>query len=238
MRALRLLAPLAALFAAACGRGALEGGPSCPQDPNAPPISFSVTTSTAPAAVRRDLDMAQISLLRGEIGPDDGNLQGLTVVEHRLYYKTGVAVSKGLFRRRSCAWIETLAVDLTPGEATIYVPREYDDGSCEAEEILRHERQHEDIHRRGLEYVAAGMRLALDQAKWLPSRRTPLEVADRAEADKRFDAMILKVLQPPYDEFKKTLAAEQAVIDLPENYRWVSLRCPGWKHALTRGAAK
>lgn len=132
-------------------------------------------------------------------------------------------------RSGACAWLERLSVDITPSTVTIYIPSEYPEGSCEDAEILRHERQHEDIHRGALDQAAEEMRLALSRADWLPARGTPLEVADRAEAEKRLDEMVLKVVQPPYDAFKQRLAHDQAVIDLPENYEWVTRRCRDWK---------
>ena len=226
----RLIPILVLLAAAACENALPTGGPACPHDEFLDrQVPFNVVVSSVPTLVRRDLDIEALSRIRNaeRLGP--GKLQGLTVVEHRLGYNTGVAVAKGFLRPRSCAWLESLTVDLTPGEVTIYVPREYAEGSCEDTEILRHERQHEDIHRRGLEESAEETRRALARAKWLPARGTPLEVAGRAEAERRLDEMVLKVIQPEYDQFKERLEKEQAVIDLPENYQWVTRRCPGWK---------
>lgn len=193
-------------------------------------MPFTVLVSSVPTVVRRDLTIDALGRMRNADKLDGtGKLQGLTIVEHRLGYKTGVAMGQGFFKSRACAWLESLTVDLTPGEVAIYVPREYPEGSCEYTEVLRHERQHEDIHRRGLEEAADETRRALARAKWLPARGTPLEVADRPEAEKRLDGMVLRAIQPSYDRFKESLEKEQAVIDLPENYDQVTRRCRGWK---------
>lgn len=227
----RLIPLFALLAAAACERASPTGGPACPHDEFLDrEVPFTVTISSVPTVVRRDLDIAALGRLRNADKLDGtAKLQGLTIVEHRLGYRTAVAMGQGFFKSRPCAWLESLTVDLTPGEVTIHVPREYAAGSCEDAEILRHERLHEDIHRRGLEEAADETRRALARARWLPARGTPLEVADRAEAERRLDGMVLKVIQPEYDRFKERLEKDQSVIDLPENYEWVARRCRDWK---------
>ena len=127
----RLIPILVLLAAAACENALPTGGPACPHDEFLDrQVPFNVVVSSVPTLVRRDLDIEALSRIRNaeRLGP--GKLQGLTVVEHRLGYNTGVAVAKGFLRPRSCAWLESLTVDLTPGEVTIYVPREYAEGSC------------------------------------------------------------------------------------------------------------
>lgn len=227
MRPARLLAPCL-LAAAACGP---SGGPPCPHDAaldRAAP--FEVVISSVETRVRRDLDLDGLAKLPGleALGPG-GKLQGLTIVEHQMAYRTGIAVSHHLFGGPACAWIDKLTIDLTPKTMTIYVPREYPEDGCESEQILAHERTHEEIHRDTLAEYADAMRRALSRADWLPARGTPLAVADRAEAERRVEEMIDKATHPVYAEFKDKLKERQAVIDVPENYRWVSRRCSHWK---------
>jgi hypothetical protein len=219
------------LSAAACGRGRPSAGPACPHDlalDRAAPVS--VVVSPVATVVRRDLDLDGLMKIKGAetLGPG-GKLQGLTVVEHRLAYKTGIALANPLFGGPACAWIDKLTVNLTPASLTIYVPREYPEDGCESEQILAHERQHEDVHRDTLAEYADEMRRALARADWLPARGTPLAVADRAEAERRIEEMVDKAAKPVYGRFKEELAKRQAVIDVPENYRWVSRRCSHWK---------
>jgi hypothetical protein len=222
---------LAVLAAAACGRGLPSSGPACPHDPaldRAAPVE--VVVSSVATIVRRDLSLDGLMKIPGmeSLGPG-GKLQGLTVVEHRLAYRTGIAVSRRLFGGPSCAWVDKLTVDLTPASMTIYVPSEYPEDGCESEQILAHERQHEEIHRDTLAEYEDLMRRALAKADWLPARGTPLAVAERAEADRRVEEMVDKATKPVYADFKEELKKRQAVIDAPENYRWVSRRCAGWK---------
>jgi len=227
-RPVLLIASLACL--AACGRAPDWTGATCPRDESKGPLDFSVTVSPVETVVRRDVDLAGLAHIQGgSEHADGGKTQGLTVVEHRLGYKTGVAVTTNPFRRQTCAWMTSLKVDMTPGQVVIYVPSDYAEGSCEAREILAHERQHEEIHRRLLDKAAADMRAALANANRLPAPGTPVPVADRNEAERRFEKNVDEVLDPVYEDFKNALAREQAEIDTPQNYRLVTQRCDAWK---------
>jgi hypothetical protein len=231
MRRLRGLCALAVLSAAACGRGSSSGVQACPHDLDMERnLNLEIVVTTAPARIHRELDLAGLSKLPGTetLGPG-GKLQGLTVVTHQLSYKTGIALTHPLFGGPACAWIDHLTLDLTPSEIAIYVPSEYPQDSCEYEQILTHERLHEETHRETLAELTDDMRRALHRADWLPERGTPLAVADRPEAERRIESMIDKVTKPVYAEFKETLARRQAVIDLPENYQWTAMRCKNWK---------
>ena len=216
------------LAAAACGRGP-AAGPACPHDlslERSP--EFRVLVSSVPTAVRRDLDFAGLSRLAG-VETVGGKLEGLTVVDYRLAVRTDLELSRSRAGPQSCAWLKSLTVDLTPASIVIYVPRDYAPDSCESEEILAHERRHEEIHRRLLDEAAESVRRALSKFDRLPARGTPLAVSDRAEAGRRIDALVDGAVKPVYDDFQRELAKEQAVLDTPENYRWTSLRCPRWK---------
>ena len=222
---------LAVLASSACGRNSsFGGGPACPHDlERNRTADSSVVVSSIATVVRHDLSLEEVSRLPGieTLGP--GKLQGLTVVRHRLGYKTGIALTHPLFGGPRCAWIEKLTLDITPEKIEIFVPSEYPEDSCEYQQILAHERQHEDTHRDALAQAADDLRRALAKADYLPARGTPLAVADRPEAERRIEAMVDKFAKPVYDGFMETLKERQAVIDLPENYRWVARRCANWK---------
>lgn len=219
----------AALLAAACGR-ASSSGPACPHDLALDrEVPFEVVLSTFTTSIRRDLGLADLAKYPGveALGPG-GKLQGLTIARQELRYRTGVAVAPHLFGP-SCAWIDKLTVDITPTSSEIIVPKEYPDDSCPYEQILAHERSHDDTTRDALALAADEVRKALRRADWLPAKGTPIAVADRAEAEKRLEDAVDKTVKPVYDAYLADLKKRQAVIDLPENYRWVSQRCREWK---------
>ena len=228
---------LAVLASSACGRGAPfgGGGPSCPHDLELDrTANTTVVVSSIATVVRHDLSLEALGRLPGveSVGPG-GKLQGLTMIHHQLDYKTGVAVTRPplLGGGARCAWIDRLTVDLTPefGKIEVFVPSDYPEESCEYQQILQHELQHDETHRDVLAQAADDMRRALAKADYLPARGTPLAVADRPEAERRIEAMVDKITKPVFSGFQKTLKERQAVIDLPENYRWVTRRCSNWK---------
>ena len=227
-----LLLALAVLSVSACeNKPAILGGPACPPDPGLERTAkSSVVVSPIETIVRHDLSLAAVAALPGTetLGPG-GKLQGLTVVRHQLRYKTAIAVTSPLFGGPRCAWLEKLTVDVTPDKIEIYVPSEYPEESCEYQQILLHERSHEETHRDALAQASGDLRMALAKAEELPARGAPLTVADRPEAERLIEAMVDKATKPVYAEFQRTLKERQAVIDLPENYRWVARRCSNWK---------
>jgi hypothetical protein len=223
----RRLALVLLLGAAACDRAPRVPFGACPRDEIRDPVDFAVLVSSVPTTIRRDLGLAEIARLSAG-GGEGGRIQGLTIVKHQLYFKTGVAVARRLLRP-PCAWIDHLTVDLTPTQVVIYVPREYEPSSCEAVEILRHESEHEEIHRRLLGEAARGVRAAIAKADWLPTRANQIAVADRPDAEARFEKDVEKVVDPVYADFQAELAREQAAIDTPENYERVARLCSHWK---------
>jgi len=226
----RLAAVALGVLAAACGRGGASG-PACPHDLALDrAVDFEVVLSTFATGLRRDLGLADLAKYPGveALGPG-GRFQGLTVARQELRYRTGVAVARKPFGGPSCAWIDKLTVDITPTRSEIIVPSEYPDGSCQYDQILAHERSHDETTRDALAEAAEDLRRALRRADWLPAKGTPIAVADRAEAERRLEAAVDKVVKPVYDADLARLKERQAVIDLPENYRWTARRCDSWK---------
>ncbi len=217
-------------MSAACGRGP-SSAPACPHDlSSGRGIDFEVVLSSFPTTIRRDLTLADLSKYpeTEALGPG-GKLQGLTGASQELRYDAKIALAPRFFGGPRCAWIDHLSVDITPKNSEIIVPREYPEDSCQYEQILAHERTHEDTTRDALAEAADELRRALRKTDWLPARGTPISVADRAQAEKRIEAMIDRAAKPVYDAYLARLKERQAVIDLPENYRWVSRRCPTWR---------
>jgi hypothetical protein len=220
---------LAVLAAGACGGGTPWSPVSCPQDPDGERARIDVVVSSFTTVVRHDLNLAQVGALPGmESAGPSGKRQGVTVFRHRLNYTTAIALSGRLLQSGSCAWLEKLTVDLTPEKAEIYVPSDYMEDSCEYQQILAHEHLHDDTHRDALTNAANVLRADLAKAG-LPGRGLQIAVADRPEAEKLIEARIDAVTKPVFAGFKAELDERQAVIDLPENYRWTASRCADWK---------
>lgn len=220
-------AVLAAALLAACSRPSAEG-PACPHE-GVPDRAAVVSVTHAPlkASLRRDLSLAELARLGEGVG--SGRLQGLTVVEHSFERKWTRTITSSRKSGRYCVWLTKLTVDLTPAKAEVFVPREYADGSCEHDEVLKHERDHEDAHRESLAEFSSRLAASFASADWLPVAGAPLEVAGDEEADQRLDAAFDRIFAPERARFLEQLHKRNAVLDLPDNYRWVTARCKGWK---------
>jgi hypothetical protein len=217
---------LLAALGAACTSTA-DDGPACPHEgvPDRAKV-VSVRHTPLQAVLRRDLSLPQITALAG---PSPGRLQGLTVVDHAFERKWARTITSSRKPGRMCVWLTKFVVDLTPSRAEVYVPREYPDGSCEETEVMRHEKEHEYAHKVSLDEFSERLARDFAAADWLPVEGAPLEVADEAEADRRLDATFEKVFAPARVAFLEELGKRNAVLDLPQNYQWVTSRCSGWK---------
>lgn len=224
---MRPAAALLAALLAACSRPSADG-PACPHEgvPDRASV-ISVTHTPLKAALRRDLSLPELAKLGEGVG--SGRLQGLTVVEHSFERKWARTMTTSRATGRSCVWLTKLTVDLTPAKAEVFVPREYPDGTCEHDEVLRHERDHEVAHRDALDEFSRRLAAAFAAADWLPVEGAALEVKDEADADARLDAAFERIFAPERARFLEDLTRRNAVLDIPENYRWVTARCKGWK---------
>lgn len=220
--ALAALVPLAA-----CSRPSADG-PACPHEgvPDRAAV-VSVTHQPLKAELRRDLSLAELARLGEGVG--SGRLQGLTVVEHSFERKWTRTITSSHKDGRYCVWLTKLKVDLTPAKAEVYVPREYPPGSCEHDEVLKHERDHEDAHRESLAEFTSRLADAFAAADWLPVEGAPLEVSGEEDADARLDAAFERIFAPERARFLEELGRRNAVLDIPDNYRWVTARCRDWK---------
>lgn len=211
---------------AACGPGKPDAAP-CSHDPSFDRSSLvRVRLEIPPAALREDVDLPALGALSGGL-VDAGKLQGLTLVEHQVSFRAAMSLAKGL--SRTCAWFDSVHVDMSPASVEIFVPKEYPRGSCEYDAVLAHEREHERVNRERLEAAARAVTEALESARWLPAKGNPIEVSDPASTEAALNEKIRKVVHPVYDGFLESLRREQAFLDKPELYQWVSKRCQGWK---------
>lgn len=224
---LKIIPVLGILIMSSCGRKEPGNETACPHDPGFDRSKLvRVRAEVPPAVLRRDLGLTALANRSGGL-VGSGRLQGLTVVDHQLAYRS--LVNAETARGKTCVWFEEVRIDMTPASLQIYVPSEYSENSCEYLAILAHEREHERVHAERLAAAAAEVSAALNAAKWLPARGNPLETDDRLAAEAALKAKIAKVVTPVYDKFKTDLGAAQDELDRPDLYQWVSKRCSGWK---------
>lgn len=210
----------------------LLGGPAraasdCKDAPRARPV-VAVAVSNFPTVVEHSRGIADIGALHPVKKPRGLLSQGLTVAEYRLRYSTDLEGACGQDCPSACAWVGAFTVDLTPLAVRIYIPREYRVGSCEYEELMRHERGHELLHRRRLGDLARDMRAALARAQSRPELMGPIEARDRSAAFDLLTGRLERVMRPVYDAHIARLREENAPLDSMLEYKRLGKACRGW----------
>jgi hypothetical protein len=218
---LPLLAAL--LLSAAPARAAYV----CSETARTRPV-IGVIVSTYNTVVDQSRTLAEIDALHPVKKPKGVLSQGLTVAEYRLHYSANLegACDKGC--AAACAWVGAFAVDLTPVAVRIHIPKEYRMGSCEYEQLMLHERQHDLLHRRRLGELAQNMREALARAESRADLVGPIEAPDRKDAFELLTSRMEKVMRPIYDEHLRRLRDENAALDSAKEYRRLGRACRNW----------
>lgn len=147
-------------------------------------------------------------------------------------YSTGtlyeVNWSKKWFKPEYEMWVENLRVEFTYDTLNVYVTSAYPEGSCEYQATLDHENQHVAVHRRMYEQYQKAFQAAVGKAQEIPLESHPLLVGSVADGKKKISEIISAVMDPPFDQFKEALQAEQAKLDTPENYEALREQCQHW----------
>lgn len=187
-----------------------------------------VVVSTYPTVVEHAKALAEIDRMHPVRKPKGVLSQGLTVAEYRLHYSASLegACDKGC--AAACAWVGAFTVDVTPVAVRIHVPKEYRMGSCEYEQLMKHEREHDLLHRRRLGELAQNMRDALARAETRPDLMGPIEARDRRAAFELLTERMEKVMRPIYDAHLQKMRAENAALDSPKEYRRLGKACRDW----------
>lgn len=187
-----------------------------------------VVVSSFPTVVEHAKPLAEINRLHPVKQPRGVLSQGLTVAEYRLHYSANLegACDKGC--AAACAWVGAFTVDVTPVAVRIHLPREYRMGSCEYEQLMKHEREHDLLHRRRLGELAQNMRDALARAETDPRLMGPIEARDRRAAFEILTERMEKVMRPIYDGHLKKLRAENSALDSSKEYRRLGKACRNW----------
>lgn len=224
MISLVMLALLAcALLAAPAASAALV----CKESARSRPF-VGVVVSTYPTIVEHAKPLSAINAMHPVKKPKGVLSQGLTVAEYRLHYSANLegACDKGC--AAACAWVGAFTVDVTPVAVRVHIPREYRMGSCEYEQLMKHEREHDLLHRRRLGELAQNMRDALARAESQPDLMGPIEARDRRAAFEILTGRMERVMRPIYDGHLQKMREANAALDSPKEYRRLGKACKGW----------
>jgi len=128
-----------------------------------------------------------------------------------------------------CLWVKTIQVDFTPVE--ILLASKYPAGSCEYNVIREHEMLHyqdqQSLFRRYQELVTTTLRQAS-----LPTIERPIFAASVMDGTDQIETRLQSTLQPIYASMEKTLVADAAARDTPEQRLRSWSKCPNWSRSL------
>ena len=194
-----------------------------------PRTVFEVVVGTYPTIVERRLNIKEINRLRRVEPPPKTIAHGLSIADYSLRYTTKSEATCWQPGGHTCAWLGSVVVNMTPDAIRIYIPKEYRPDSCESKQLMLHEMEHEQLHRRRLAETVDRMRAALARAKTLPGPLTPINASTPDEAYTRLKLKVDGIVRPIYEAFLKNIQAEQESLDNQETYRRLGDSCSGWK---------
>lgn len=189
---------------------------------------LGVVVSTFPTVVEHSMPLERIDRMHAVKKPRGVLSQGLTVAEYRLHYSADLEGACDEGCAAACVWVGAFTVDVTPVAVRIHIPKEYRMGSCEYEQLMKHERGHDLLHRRRLGELARNMHDALGRARTDASLMGPIEARDRRAAFELLIGRMERMLRPVYDAHLRKIRAENAALDDAEEYRRLGRACRGW----------
>jgi hypothetical protein len=197
--------------------------------PAAPPPFVEIVGDFPGPRILHDRTTGEIEAIRKGREPAGWHNPGLTVSEHVLNtrYELGLEQDKPGAPYR--AYLTKLWVEFGYTKLEVYVASEYARGTCEYNQVLKHEMEHVGIHASTYRRYKRMLREALAAPGLLPTRKRPLHVRDAAQAQVQVDRKVKGVTTPLYDRFTAELLRAQGRIDTPANYKAIQKRCKGWK---------
>jgi len=175
------------------------------------------------------LNTAQIEQLsQSDAEAEHYHVSGLTQAGYSSGSIYEVNWSKKWFGSGYEMWVENLRVEFTYDTLTVYVSSAYPEGSCEYRSLLDHENQHVAVHRRVYHQYQKVFEEAVGNAQGIPLASRPLSADSVADGKKKINDIVSEVLDPPFDQFKQAVQAEQDKLDTPENYTVLKQQCQNW----------
>lgn len=187
-----------------------------------------VSTPMPEPRLQTHLDTAGIEALRPP-SPGLARVPGLTVAKYALNKDFRISWSRPFLSSRLCLWVDSVDIEFAYSGLDVYVSKDYPQHSCEWAHIYRHEMEHVEVHRRLHQQYAALMARALVGAAGPPTRNNPASVESAEAGQRLIDKVITQATEPLFERFQAELAAEQAKLDTPENYRLMQGLCPLWR---------
>lgn len=215
------LAPLSA--AAAGDQDCLRGYAGRTNYPHS-----DVRLNSYEAPVQVDHSRSRQSLTQEMNDHSDANLgsitSGLTYAEQAMDFQTSMSVIT-LKDGSHCVWPEKVRINLGYSELTIFIGSELEQGSCQFETTMQHERVHVDIIRTNLRRY----RGIIDQAmRHHLATSYPRRIKAGLDPQEESVADLEGVLAREMKIMDRDLQGEHAKLDSPESYAYWTSLCDAW----------
>lgn len=222
-RACRVVATLITVMASAPAAG--QGG-ACP--PARAPIQLNFTTQAPEPQLNHRLTLAGIANESRSMGSPGENTRPVGLTSVRTF--AGVEGRTSTVKRgeRYCSYLTSVGVKFGWEEMTVFIPSEYEAGSCEYRAVIDHENQHVSIIRAALREFAPKARARVEA---FLARSAPVAGRGRPPEVEAALAPIQAQLSALLQEFNALHSARGAQIDTASNYAAVTAMCKNWDGA-------
>lgn len=123
-----------------------------------------------------------------------------------------------------CVWPKKVTLEVGYGDFTVYIARQYHQGSCNYGVILNHEMGHVELDRKALTDHLDALKHALDSSL---TARFPMLVED-SEREKNPIRLVRSDLEPSLDALLKERRRNNERHDLPESIQRTKEACESW----------
>lgn len=224
IKAMKRLSTLAGAAALAAGMAFAPQAHAnaCPPTP-APYVSVQVFDPGAKVSTIKSLD--QINAMAGSHGllSDGFRALGLTHIDVQSGFRfeaTGAVAGQNV-----CVNVSKVEATFGLQHHTIYIPREYRQGSCQYKVVMRHERAHVDVNRRMVRKYAAIMK---NEVRSMLRQAGPVAARSMKEGQALLGKRLQALLDRIAADFRAEREALHGAIDDPNSTYAARNQCPSW----------
>jgi len=162
-------------------------------------------------------------------GPDyTTHVGGLMLGEMQVKHRIGFMHEKYNGLDRGCLYFDTVEVKIHI-DPTIYVARDFPEGTCKHRAILEHEKEHVQIDRIVINKYARSIGQAIEEEINRITKTAysgPYRLNDMARAQKHYEEALNQVIRRETDKMNEERRAKQQELDNLDEYERVARACP------------
>ena len=152
-----------------------------------------------------------------------GRAMGLTAAFMTVETKARTSMSRAT-NGGLCAFFSHIDLTIQLKDLTVYIDQRYPKGTCQYNEILRHESKHVSIYRRYAQELGMRYRAAIPS---IDEKISPMLLRRQDESNQLFQLLEAE-LQPLLKQSQEGQRKENGAIDTPQSYREFNRLCPSW----------